>query len=121
MQRLKPLLPTLKEKKRYLAFEIISKDQISQFSEVSKAIWTATLSFIGTKGVADIGMRVLPETYNDKKQRGLIRTTHKGMNDLKSSIMFITQIENQPVIMRIIGASGILAKAYKKYVGGTQW
>lgn len=118
MKGLKPLLPTLKEKKRYLAFEIISKSKIKAFSEISKAIWASTLSFSGTKGAARMGIWVISEKYNPEKQRGLIRTGHKTMDELKASLTLIKQIEEQPVIVRSIGASGILAKAEKKYLEG---
>ena len=118
MMKLKSLLPTLKEKKRYLAFEIISKSKIKAFSEVSKAIWGSTLSFAGTKGTAKMGIWVFPEKYNPEKQRGLIRVGHKYMEELKASLALITQIEEQPAIVRSIGASGILAKAERKYMGG---
>ncbi len=118
MKGLKPLLPTLKEKKRYLAFEIVSKSKIKAFSEVSKAIWASTLSFAGTKGAARMGIWVMPEKYSTEKQKGLIRVAHKNMDELKASLALITQIENQSAIARSIGASGILAKAEKKYIAG---
>ncbi len=118
MKGLKPLLPTLKEKKRYLAFEIISKSKIKAFSEVSRAIWASTLSFAGTKGTAKMGIWVFPEKYNQEKQTGIIRVEHRGMDELKASLALINKIEEQPVIVRSLGASGILAKAEKKYIGG---
>ena len=118
MKGLKPLLPSLKEKKRYLAFEIISKSKIKAFSEVSKAIWTSTLSYAGTKGAARMGIWVLPEKYNPEKQKGIIRIGHRNMDELKASLTLIKEIEQQPAIVRSIGASGILAKAEKKYIGG---
>ena len=118
MNRLKPLLPTLKEKKRYLAFEIVSKEKIKAFSEVSRAIWASTLSFNGTNGVAEMGMWVLPEKYNASKQRGLIRVAHKSLNSMRASLALVSQVEQQPVIIRSLGASGIIAKAEKKYIGG---
>ena len=118
MKGLKPLLPTLKEKKRYLAFEIVSKSKIKAFSEVSKAIWASTLSFAGTKGAAGMGIWVLPEKYNATKQTGLIRVEHRSLDELKASLALIKEIEGQPVIVRSKGASGILAKAEKKYIGG---
>ncbi len=116
MKGLKPLLPTLKEKKRYLAFEIISKSKIKAFSEVSKAIWASTLAYAGTRGAARMGIRVLLEKYNPDKQKGLIRVEHRSMDELKASLALINQIEQQPVIVRSTGASGILAKAEKKYI-----
>jgi len=118
MKGLKPLLPTLKEKKRYLAFEIISNSKIKAFSEISKAIWSSTLSFAGTKGAARMGMWVFPEKYNPEKQRGLIRVSHRSLDELKASLALIKNIEEQTVIVRSIGASGIMEKAEQKYVAG---
>ncbi len=112
---LKPLLPTLKEKKRYLAFEIISKSKLA-FADIKKAIWASILSFAGTKGASAMGVQVLPEKYNAQKQKGIIRVTHTGMKDLKASLTLINQIQQQPVIVRSTGASGILAKAEKRYI-----
>ena len=109
-------MPTLKEKKRYLAFEIVSKSKIKAFSEVSKAIWGAVLSYMGAYGSAKMGIWTIPETYNQQKQRGLIRVAHNQMDELKSSLTLIKSIEEQPVIIRSIGASGILTKAQKNYI-----
>jgi ribonuclease P/MRP protein subunit POP5 len=113
MKGLKPLLPSLKEKKRYLAFEIVSKSKIKAFSEVSKAIWSSTLSFSGTKGAAEMGIWVFPEQYNTSAQRGLIRVSHKSLDELRASLALIKTIEEQPVVVRSIGASGIMAKTQK--------
>ncbi len=118
MKRLKPLLPTLKEKKRYLAFEIISKSKIKVFSEVSKAMWASALSYAGTKGTARMGMWVLAERYDKDQQKGIIRVSHRSLNELRASLALVKQIEQQPVIVRSLGASGILEKAEKKYIGG---
>jgi len=109
MSRLKTLLPTLKEKKRYLAFEVISKGKKAPFSAVSEAIWTATLSFTGSKGAAEMGIHILSEKY--KQNKGLIRVTHNKLEELKASLPLVTHIQNEPVIVRSLGASGILAKA----------
>ena len=118
MARLKPLSPTLKEKKRYLAFEILSEGKIKAFSEVSKAIWASVLQFVGTKGAARLGIKLFSEKYNPEAQRGLIRVVHTGLDELKASLALITSIDQHQVIVRSIGASGILAKAEKNYLGG---
>ncbi|HLC32520.1 MAG TPA: Rpp14/Pop5 family protein [Candidatus Nanoarchaeia archaeon] len=118
MDRLKPLLPTLKEKKRYLAFEIISKSKIRDFSEVSKAMWASALSYVGTKGVSQMGLWVLAEKYNASAQKGLIKVSHRSLDCMRASLALIKQIGDQPVIVRSLGASGVLAKAEKKYTGG---
>lgn len=117
-KRLKPLLPTLKEKKRYLAFEIVSKAKIKDFSEVSKAIQAAVLAFVGTKGAADLGIIMIPEKFDPATQKGLIKVSHNGLDILRASFAQVIQIGNEPAIVRSIGASGILEKAAVKYVGG---
>ena len=113
--KLKPLQPTLKEKKRYVAFEIISKGNIA-FTDAAKAVWNSALSFLGTHGASHMGIQVLK--YNTSKQRGLVKVSHTMVDELKASFALITHINQQPVIVRSVGASGILAKADKKYIGG---
>lgn len=116
MGKIKPLLPSLKEKKRYLAFEVISKEK-EDFSEVSKAIWSSMKGFMGELGLAGAGAWVLQEKYNAQTQKGLIRINHKYVNELKASLCFINKIGEQDVIVRSLGISGILNKAEKKYLG----
>lgn len=108
MKRLKPLLPTLKEKKRYVAFEIISKTK-KDFTAVSKSIWRAALSLVGTTGAARMGLQLFPEHYNN--QRGIIRVSHTSVDELNASLAMVRHINDEPVIIRSIGVSGILAKA----------
>lgn len=114
--KIKPLLPTLKEKKRYLAFEILSKKQIKAFSSISRAVWSAVTGFVGSKGASEMGLQVFPEKYDNSKQKGLIKTSHKTVDALRASLAFITEIENQPVIVRSLGLSGIMKKAEQKYL-----
>lgn len=117
MAKLKALLPSLREKKRYLAFEIVSKNRIKSFSSVSKAIWQGMLSFNGTKGAAQAGIWLLPERYNPQTQKGIIRVNHKAVDSLKASLMTIQNVENTPALVRSVGVSGSLRKA-TTYVAG---
>lgn len=117
MAKLKPILPTLREKKRYLAFELVSKSKIKDYASVSKAIWHGLLLFNGVKGAAQAGMMLLPEKYNDRLQRGIARVNHRHVGSLKAGLVFVQDIENTPVIARSLGVSGSLKKA-SKYVAG---
>jgi ribonuclease P/MRP protein subunit POP5 len=115
-KRLKSLLTTLKEKKRYLAFEIVSKSKIKDFNAVSSQIMDKSLELIGQLGVARAGIQVLPECWNPDLQRGLIRVGNKHVDELKASLAFIEKIENQEVIIKTIGVSGIIEKAKERYI-----
>lgn len=117
MAKLKALLPSLREKQRYLAFEILSKGRIKAHSSVSKAIWQGMLSFVGTKGAAQAGLMLLPEKYNERAQRGIARVNHKHVDALKGSFTLVQDVDNAPAIVRSLGVSGSLKKATKHIAG----
>ena len=105
---MRPLLSTLKEKKRYLAFEISKPIKLNL---ASKAIWQAVLDYIGTKGAAKAGVWMLNDKY--KNNKGLIKLNNKYVDDLKTSLALIKKIDSQEVIVKSLGVSGILNKAEK--------
>ena len=63
---MRALLPTLKEKKRYILFEIISKDKITK-DECGDAINKSCKELLGTLGCAKAGISFLKETYKNNK------------------------------------------------------
>ena len=114
--KLKPILPSLREKKRYLAFEIISKEKISDFLLVSNAIWNCSFHMLGRLGAAKAGIIPLANKWNPSLQRGIIKVSHKHVDALKSSLMFADKIGVKDVIIRSLGVSGILNKAESRYL-----
>jgi RNase P/RNase MRP subunit POP5 len=117
-KKLKPVLPSFREKKRYLVFEVLSNSRIKAVSEVSKAIVSHSLSFSGTFGVASAGLMVLPDKYHPESQRGMLRVGHRHVDHARAALATIRSIGNQPVIVRSVGASGIMRKAESKYMAG---
>ncbi|MBN1644421.1 hypothetical protein JW851_00075 [Candidatus Woesearchaeota archaeon] len=113
----KQLLPSQREKKRYLAFEIISKNSIKQVSTIFSTILDAVLSFSGQKGAAQAGIIIIENKYNKEKQRGLIRVNNKMTDVLKAALMLIKEISGEPVVIKSIATSGILKKAEKHIKG----
>ncbi len=118
--KLKPVLPSLREKKRYLVFEIILKEKINDIGVVSNTIWNNSLQFLGQLGVAKAGLMVLNNKWDSKLQRGIIKVSHKHVDAVKAALTFANKIEDADVIFRSIGVSGILRKAENKFlkIGG---
>jgi ribonuclease P/MRP protein subunit POP5 len=106
------LMPTLREKKRYVAFEVIAKEK-KQAKEVSDSIWQSCLSYIGEKGCAQAGIQILKERWDQEKQAGIIKVEHDHVNDLKAALALIKNVGNTQVVMRSTTTSGILNKAEK--------
>ena len=114
--KIQPILPSLRERKRYLAFEIISKDKITDFNKIEEAISSASLQLFGEIGNAKAGMLFLKNKYDQTKQRGLIRVNNKEIDNIRSALTLVKKIDNKEVIIRSIGVSGILKKAINKYL-----
>lgn len=100
------LKPTLREKKRYVLFEVISKQKQTQ-KEVEKSILNSCTSYLGEKGFAQAGIRVMNERWNNEKQTGIIRVQNKFVNDLKASLALTKMNE---AIIRSVNTSGIIKK-----------
>ncbi|MBU0615236.1 MAG: hypothetical protein KJ601_04030 [Nanoarchaeota archaeon] len=112
---MKPLLPTLKERKRYIAYEVIS-DQVTDADSVSSSIQKSVHEFIGRLGEEKAGMIFLKDKWSETKQRGLVRVNNKYVDHIKASMGLIKQINDRNVIVRSLGVSGILKKAYNRYM-----
>jgi ribonuclease P/MRP protein subunit POP5 len=116
-KRIKPLLPTLKEKKRYLAFEVISDEKLN-FNQISNQITYKSKEYLGILGSGKAGIQVLKESWDYKKQRGIIRVNNKWVHQLKSCFLFINKIDGKNTAIKSLGLSGILKKAKSKYIAG---
>jgi len=110
------LLPSLREKKRYIAFEIVSEGQIKDISAVSRQIKDNSLNFFGELGLANAGLMVVEDCWNRDAQRGIIRVNNKYMNHAKASLALISAIDGKEALVRSLGASGTLKKAKDKYM-----
>jgi len=115
-KKIKPLLPSLRERKRYLAFEIISESPIQDFNAVSAAISEKSLEYLGQLGLAEAGIMIFPDKYNKEKQRGLIRVSNRSLDKLRATIALVDNIKGTKAILRSVGVSGIIKKARDNYL-----
>lgn len=107
---MKTVLPILREKKRYLAFEVITK---ATQSEVAQAITNQSLKFLGEDGMSKSNLTVMNEWKDNK---GIIRVNRKYVDQTKAILLLIKKIGNKDAIIRSIGVSGILKKTKAKYL-----
>jgi len=114
--KLKPLLPSLREKKRYLAFEVLSRAKIKDFDAVSDAILNNSEDFLGQLGMSRAGLMILRDKWNADTQKGLIRVNNKNVDNLKAALTMVDKVDDEDAIVRSLGVSGILNKAEKKYL-----
>ncbi len=107
---LKPIIPSLKEKTRYISFEVISENPVAKFADVSKSVWQACLSFMGESGASAAGLWILPEQWDESRQSGVLRVSANSVSLAKASLSTIKSIGNHEVIVRSVATSGMINK-----------
>lgn len=103
------LKPSLKQKKRYVLFEIQAVKAFS-LPEVAEAIESSLLRFLGELGMAKSSPMLVKEKWSDKKQRFVLKVNHNYVDELKSAMILNKKIKNTPVLIRSIVTSGTLKK-----------
>lgn len=110
------LPPTLRPRARYLAYEVISDSKV-EFTDVINAIWFSVISLLGELGMAETNIRVIKDSWNASKQLGLIRVGHTSVEPVRSALALANRIGETPVIIRVLGVSGTIKGAKKKFFG----
>ncbi|MFH1211069.1 MAG: Rpp14/Pop5 family protein [archaeon] len=102
----------MREKKRYLVFEVVAKHALN-LDEVRRAVNTALLQFLGELGYSKAGVMILDDWRNNK---GIMKVSNKHVDDVKAGLALISKVGNEAVIVRTVGVSGILNKARGKFL-----
>lgn len=105
IQPMKRLLPSLREKKRYIVFEY---DKTMDTKKITTIVENALERFLGILGMSKANPVVMEDKFLDGQ--GIIRINHAFKDEV---IVGLSLIEETSV--RVIGVSGILKKAETKY------
>ena len=98
---MKPILPSLREKKRYLKFTVSGDLPVR---EVKKAVLFSVRRFMGIDGSSRMGVFFI----DLKGGEGIIRVNKDYVDHLKMALMMIKEINNTKVFFRTLAVSGIL-------------
>ncbi|MDI3476023.1 MAG: ribonuclease protein subunit [Thermococcaceae archaeon] len=109
----KYLPPTLRDKHRYIAFQVIGERPFKK-DEVKKAVWEASLSALGFLGSA----RAKPWfiKFDEKTQAGIVRVDRKHVEELRFALTMLTEINGSRAIFRTLGVSGTIKRLKKKFL-----
>ena len=101
-------MPSLKEKKRYVIFEVVPIDKKLN----GKPLYEVTNHIRESLGKFDsFEAGIMPIDYNSKANKGILRVNHKFVDKVKASLLFLSKIGNESVIVKSIGVSGLINKA----------
>lgn len=116
MAKLNVLPPTLREKKRYLAFEIISEEKL-EFEDILNAFWHSLLNLCGELGTSQANIWFIKDLWDEQNQKGLIKCRHDSVEYVRSALALIERIGDIRVIIYTLGVSGTMKAAKRKFFG----
>jgi ribonuclease P/MRP protein subunit POP5 len=106
-------LPSMREKKRYVVFRVISEGRIG-YPEVRDALWNSLTHWIGEAGLAKAGVKIVKNLWNQPEQTGFIQVSPKFVDNVKVALGLIHQIGDQRVIFQSIRVSGTIKSGKRK-------
>lgn len=111
--KIKGVLPTLRQKKRYVVFKIEGKRKFT-FQEISQSVLKHLITFLGSIDFGKGGVWLLRDQFNHEKQIAIVRTSTKLKEKTVGSLSLLKKINNENVKTTVLGASGTL-KGAKEY------
>jgi ribonuclease P/MRP protein subunit POP5 len=108
---LKRLLPSLRAKKRYLAFELISEAPVSR-SELVKEVMFSASSLLGDVTTSECELKVLG--FEDWK--GIIQCSHTKVKETRASLATLTRVNGKRATLHVLGTSGTVKRATEKFL-----
>jgi len=104
---LKPIPPTLRGKKRYVKFSLISNAKFN-LAEVRNEIWFVFGRIFGEKGIAEQKLWLV--NWDGSSNSGIIRCSLEKVEEVKGGLLFLQEISRKKVIPVIEGVSGSVKK-----------
>jgi ribonuclease P/MRP protein subunit POP5 len=110
------LPPSLRERRRYLVFEVMSERELSK-KELLREIREAMFSLYGDVGVSESGIRLIGYQNEKGTNRGvgIVRCAHTKVEGVRAAVASIHSVNGARLGIRVIGISGTIKGATRLY------
>lgn len=105
--KLKPLSPTLRQKKRFLLVEVESGKKFD-FKELSENLIDEIILYLGAVEFGKSGIWILRDKFDYQNQRLVLKVSTKTKDKLIGVLSLIQKINNEPARLKILNVSGTL-------------
>lgn len=106
----KVLASSLRERNRYIVFEILSNGRFDRKAAVD-AVWDSLLGLFGEVGVSKTSIWVMD--WERDKSKGIIKVNHRSVDMVRSALTLIKNIDNEKAAVNVAFVSGTLKGARK--------
>ncbi len=94
---------TLREKKRYVLFELVSEETFKR-EEIVTSIWDSCLEFLGELGTSRTSLWV----HECENNEGIVSCNTHSVDEIIVCLSLIEEIENKKITVRVKGVSGTI-------------
>ncbi|MFH1774806.1 MAG: Rpp14/Pop5 family protein [Methanobacteriota archaeon] len=114
---IKILPPSLREKKRYVAFRAYSEEPLKR-EEVIRAVWSETLAFFGENIASEINLWVL--NFDEASQKGFLVCSHREVGKVKAALTLVSMVNGKKVFLQTLGVSGTIKALKRKFLNSKE-
>ena len=101
------ILPSLRERKRYIKFKVFSEEKIV-YSDLEQAILNTCLDFYGEFETSKISLWLIKNLWNEKEQVGIIKCNHLAVPKVIVCLGLIRRLGDIRVFIKVLKISGTL-------------
>lgn len=101
-----PIPPTLRQKERYILFEVASEAPVGE-AEVKNAAYNSILSFLGEYGSSLASPKFI--SYDPAKRLAILRCSHTELQKVKAALALCSSVGGKRAAFRIKKVSGTIA------------
>lgn len=111
-EKLKPLRPTLRVKKRFLKIQLHSTTPFD-FKTISEELTQELLKYLGGITFSKAGIWLLRDKFSQKEQQLILKVNLDYKNEVLGALSIISNFSKQKVKLEVLKVSGTL-KGLKK-------
>jgi RNase P/RNase MRP subunit POP5 len=112
--KLKPLQPTLRQKKRFIRCVVSSKNKID-FKTISENLMEQIISYMGSVEMGKAGVWVLRDKFDFDKQEIILKCSTKSSDKLIGILSLVLFLgNNNPCSVDVKRVSGTLKGVYEE-------
>jgi ribonuclease P/MRP protein subunit POP5 len=109
---MKILPSSLREKKRYIAFEVNCESEPVDRKALLDEIFFATQTLLGDTGSSEIGYRLMD--FNGS--RGIMKVNLNAVELARAAMSSVCSIKGSRAAIRVLGVAGTIRAAIEKYI-----
>jgi len=109
----KLLKSSLREKKRYLVYSVMSEAKLN-YKDIKEEIIKKFIDYFGNFSFSRANLKFLEFENNT----GIIKLNNKYLDQLRATFCLVRKINKEDAIVRSLGVSGMINRAKSKFMHG---